>query len=301
MFGTVYLSIPSRDEEVDKLTDVYCEEMRLSAKCSGFGLAHSPLEYWRDHLEDVYHNARRPSEFSKQMYGESKGRTDISARELREVAYTLVAETKTFRLSWLRPLLNYLISDVMRIADDERSGFRILDPCAGWGDRLLGACLEGVGYFGTDPHSRLPRCYDAIIEEHGDPMRHGYASCCFEDVDLGEQTFDLALTSPPFFDYEMYEESKRQSDQRYPTLKLWISDFFLVMITKTWQHLRSGGVLAMYVCDFYAQPGRERRMSKVSLCDIMNSHLGSFRDASYLGVIGLMGGKTRPCWVWRKR
>eukprot|EP01036_Dinobryon_divergens_P024062 gene24062-32477_t len=71
----------------------------------------------------------------------------------------------------------------------------VLDPCAGWGDRLLGL-LEL-----NDMH--LESCDSDTLT-----CREGFQvnSLPFEvgARKLEENSFDLVFTSPPFFDYEMY-------------------------------------------------------------------------------------------------
>ena len=102
---------------------------------------------------------------------------------------------------------------------------RILDPCAGWGDRLVGALATPgvVRYLGFDPNPALVGPHREIIEALGclSPACTadaggvaGVASAFrvvaapFEDgvIDGGPEGFNLVLTSPPYFDLEKYDE-----------------------------------------------------------------------------------------------
>lgn len=103
----------------------------------------------------------------------------------------------------------------------------ILDPCSGWGDRLMGALSSDKinKYVGFDPnrslrygYAKLMELYDLEIKEfntesmrftgESNNIKKDITMYClpFEDSEriLEENSFDLVFTSPPFFDFEVY-------------------------------------------------------------------------------------------------
>jgi hypothetical protein len=126
----------------------------------------------------------------------------------------------------------------------------VLDPCHGWGGRLIGFLLSKAGrYVGFDPSPETadglkrmaadlnPYVPDKIVDTYAIP---------FEDSTLEDETFDLALTSPPYYDLERYTGDD-SSFRRYGNFKAWDEGFYSQMINKTHAALKAGGVFALQV------------------------------------------------------
>lgn len=129
----------------------------------------------------------------------------------------------------------------------------VLDPCAGYGGRLLGAISSSnvYTYVGIDPDERqiegngemgndvLP----AIPKENMDIhlMAIPFEGCAFST------TFDLVFTSPPYFNLEKYSTEDTQSYVRYPTYDEWKDGFLFTLISNSFCALKSGGVFAINV------------------------------------------------------
>ena len=129
-------------------------------------------------------------------------------------------------------------------------GCKVLDPCHGWGGRLCGAMMADVGlYVGVDPsheaHAGLIREYEAFAQYCEDTQAEFLLSP-FEDVDLEGRVFDMALTSPPYFDVEQYH-GELQAHERYNNYPLWVDGFYRPMIEKVYAHIKPGGVFCLQV------------------------------------------------------
>lgn len=98
---------------------------------------------------------------------------------------------------------------------------RILDVCAGWGGRMIGAkSVEGGGdklppimvhYTGIDPCMKTYTALRAIRDELGlsnVTLIHKPAEVALQQS-LG--TYDIALTSPPYYNLEIYSDEPTQS------------------------------------------------------------------------------------------
>ena len=90
---------------------------------------------------------------------------------------------------------------------------KVLDPFAGWGNRLLAAASCGIEYIGCEQNLHLESAYTdliAFMKEKGllkAPVKV-YSGRCEEVLNLDALDFDLVFSSPPFFKrgrlYEKY-------------------------------------------------------------------------------------------------
>lgn len=138
------------------------------------------------------------------------------------------------------------------LIDEFAPNGNILDPCHGWGGRLVGALLSGAKrYTGVDPspeaHAGVSRIKDAYLQYcHDTTEEVNLIEECFENCTFKEESFDFALTSPPYFDVEQYHGEK-QAHSRYPQYELWREKFYKPLIYNTFKYLKRGGVFALQV------------------------------------------------------
>jgi hypothetical protein len=128
---------------------------------------------------------------------------------------------------------------------------RILDPCAGWGDRLTAAlALPQLGcYHGVDPNRAMQPVYERIRNCYSGHAPAAVAASSFEDASLPDEPFDIVFTSPPYFDYEEYSTDPEQSYRRYPTREAWAEGFLHTLVRRSAASLKHGGVLALNLSD----------------------------------------------------
>jgi ParB-like chromosome segregation protein Spo0J len=130
-------------------------------------------------------------------------------------------------------------------------GGAVLDPCHGWGGRLLGFLLsEASSYTGFDASEQTVKGVRAMADDLI-PFAIGerkvkLTASPFEDVKLPEAAFDFALTSPPYFNTEKYGGA-RSSWRRYRSYDKWRDGFYAPMIEKVSRGLREGALFALQV------------------------------------------------------
>lgn len=140
----------------------------------------------------------------------------------------------------------YLARDIY--LDYCQKGAKILDPCAGWGGRMLGfvSSLLGGEYFATDPSTKT---YKGLLElkdfllssELEEIPTISLFNEPFEDLKLEQNYFDFAFTSPPYFDTELYTDEETQAFNRYKTIEEFNENFLTQLISKTIDALVPGG------------------------------------------------------------
>lgn len=176
---------------------------------------------------------------------------------------------------------------------------RVLDPCMGYGGRLLGACSSSIReYIGVDPD--INQC-DGNTRMHESITKYGLRTpdvvlinSPFEDLQLEHGYFDLVFTSPPYFDKEKYSYDDSQSWVRYPTMERWVTEFLYVLVDNSLSYTKPGGYLVINVSD--------------KLAEYLYSHLGYPKYVWHMRLSNVIGRKktksethkTEKILVWRK-
>ena len=279
-----YTTLPSEISEYDDmniLSDFFQEPARVRSM-AGFS-NQTVLSHWRDQKKNIL--------WLKNLV-EKRG--DINCYSLREELYALTKgmEPSTFKATVAKTTIEML------------NGKRVLDFCAGWGDRLLGAlaCQSFLDlYIGVDPNSDLFEGYNAMIERFAPEKKNNYKMICepFEEADLGDQKFNLIFTGPPYFDYELYGTSKKQSVEKFPDLISWTVDFLFFCVKKAWNLLEDGGKLAININDVRSLVAKGKFYTEALHLMIISQ----LPKARYDGVVCFTGAQyalPRPIWIYTK-
>lgn len=259
---------------VDKLVDYFSEEHRMRAQRKGCA---SPYDFYENNYNQVV---------TKALELQSKDMNGLPYRHwLREAVYMLIPECNAFKASVTKAFLKYIGSRA------------VLDPSAGWGDRLLGAAAGGINtYHGVDPNPLLRNAYDQMlnfIRQHGVGQNFFVITEDFLQINLGSNTYDTVFTSPPFFDYEIYVDDVKQSITGRNTIEDWTTQFLYPYLNKAWNALVPGGILALYISD--TRSGKYVQ----NMYNYVNINL----RGNFMGIIAVADenlGHAFPLWVWRK-
>jgi hypothetical protein len=119
--------------------------------------------------------------------------------------------------------------------------------CSGWGDRLIGAAAANCLYHGCDPNSLLvPRLRDCVSACEANAT---IFEQCVETF-VPETEYDIAYTSPPYYDEEIYSNEATQSTRMYNTYNKWIAEFLHPMLNVAIRAVKPGGHIVMNIVDF---------------------------------------------------
>lgn len=125
------------------------------------------------------------------------------------------------------------------------SARRVLDPCAGWGGRMIGAASVGAFYHGFEPstktHAGLVQL-GLFLKSFGTGFDYNVECLPFEDAVLTGE-YDVALTSPPYYDTEHYSDEPTQARIRYSNYAAFESAFLLPMVEKASSAAKNGLIL----------------------------------------------------------
>ena len=151
----------------------------------------------------------------------------------------------TSKVTIYRPLLT------KRIVERFNSK-HVLDVCVGWGGRMLGSvCVDGVSYTGIEPFSKT---YEGLEQmkselELTDEQVTLHNDCAETILPQLERKYDLALTSPPYYNLEIYTDEETQS-HHYETYEVWVDNFLRPVIEGVLDKLVEGGKSCWSVKNF---------------------------------------------------
>lgn len=153
----------------------------------------------------------------------------------------------------------------------------ILDPCAGWGGRMIGAAsILNTTYVCYEPCTQTFNglCkLGAWLKELQPTFNFKIYNLPYEDAsDL--QKFDIALTSPPYYDTEHYSDEETNSLNRYDSFDAWIDGFYRPLIVNTVDRLKDNGKFIINVGD------RRYPLSEqlINICSDNNYYISRISD-----------------------
>ena len=169
----------------------------------------------------------------------------------------------------------------------------VLDPSAGWGDRMQGAAASSKvrKYIGIDPNEDLYTGYSQIAELVKDDLiveilPHGSEVLPYTD----KESVDLVFTSPPYWDLEIYNKSSSQSVSLFSSYESWLNGFLYETIDRTYYRLKKNRYYILHIRDIRG-------------ADLVAPLMKKFEQigAEYVGVIGMSQNvNVAPLWIWRK-
>ena len=157
---------------------------------------------------------------------------------ISEIVRQLSFTSGSSKVTIYRPLLTKRIVEYFGAKN-------VLDVCVGWGGRMLGSlCVEGNSYTGIEP---CKKTYEGLIKikEKLNLKNCEIINGKAEDVELKEY-YDLAITSPPYYNLEIYSEEESQS-HNYGSYENWLSRFLKPTIEKVLERLKEKGISAWSV------------------------------------------------------
>jgi hypothetical protein len=250
-----------KNENINSITDFFSEKIRITCQ---FNNKISPLEYWKQYKKDILMKTIH-------QYKE------LSIYNIRETIFFNTKLCSNFRISVCLAILQHFKPK------------KWLDISAGWGDRLLSAIFYKIKlYVATDPNKELHSAYQNIIDTFVPPSKRKnfiILPTGFEVANLPDEKFDIVFSSPPFFDLEKYSTFEDNSFKKYNTEKKWCSEFLIKSLIKSYNYLKKGGHILLYLS---GSPYVMEQMHKLD------------KVMEYKGIIYFYDDKPRAIYVWKK-
>lgn len=259
--GTVVLVAPWNDS--DMLSSYFTEHIRVDCKRSDE--KYSPKDYWALNKKAIVADT-----------------TPLTSASLNAKIWNTVRGCGMFRPSLMTGWLK------------NRQAKSVLDFSAGWLDRLIGTiAVDGVRYVGVDPNQALINPFNAIVEQFAeDKDLYTLVSEPFQTAILPDETYDMVLTSPPYFNLEIYSTDATQSYIQGSSLDDWLTTFLFPSLDKAWNVLNPEGIFCIIIND----------TSRVHYVNAMLQYMESLSNTPVV-MIPYVGddNKAQPMWLWTKR
>ena len=265
--------ISTKIEPVGMLSDFFVEDIRVHCK---FMKNPAIYDYYNQNVSVIIN------------FLKSEGK-NITIEELRESLW----QSKVRQCTTFKPKLIKYIIDLFKSR-------RVLDMSAGWGDRLIGAMASNIElYHGFDPNLALGIRYDQIIEFFRLIAYNPFAefkiqSIPFEDAKVENGFYDLVMSSPPYFNMEIYTDAPGQSTESVNNEEDWYKNYLWKWLQKSKKALRNGGILALNI-------NQERDKHYVNwVIEDLDKRDSGFK---YLGLIGYSnedGKNPQPIFIWKR-
>ena len=134
----------------------------------------------------------------------------------------------------------------------------LFDPCIGWGGRMLGTVASGWNYTGCDPNATTFQNVNLILDfitQH-QPAVFEFPVVKLHNIPAEQYRFDQAdpvdvvLTSPPYFNLEVYDHAPNQCYNKWNTYAAWRAEWLFPLIERCLHLLKPTGVSAWNVMNF---------------------------------------------------
>lgn len=225
-----YVDLAERYNTISKLSrvgnlvvDYFTLEERLNTGMKG-GIC------YMDFLRDFEIWKEKPG--IKRLYEQSNASTHC--KKVKSVYGMYVGMCHIFKPLQVVTILNTLPCNVA-----------MLDPCAGWGGRLVGASIKNIPkYIGIESNRNLQDPYSRLSQFLQDKShtKIDMRWCNAVDIDYSTLKYDLVLTSPPYFNLEKYNGMKT-----YRTKHEWKEEFYKPVFRRIFDSLMIGGAMALNV------------------------------------------------------
>lgn len=237
----------SLEEYIENIIDVPTAKYQFNRLCQGYKDGYNISLLFNPHrLTTPTHRNKSIFEGiqNSQKYRESFARflVDVENKVVPQCYYIKHIGLGSSNYQYVNEFQPYLARDIYKKYC--KNGDKILNPCAGWGGRLIGlaSCMfENIEYVETDPSTRT---YKGLIElKKFLKLNDNYKqyNLPFEDLKVQADYFDFVFTSPPYFDTELYSEEETQSYKKNKSYELWRDNFLYVMIDKIVYCMKKGG------------------------------------------------------------
>jgi len=127
----------------------------------------------------------------------------------------------------------------------------VLDPCCGWGGRMMGTVAAGANYIGFEPNTLTYENLLKIVDYLG----ISNFVTIYNDVAENINKYDfpqanLILTSPPYYNLEIYSDETTQSVKNNQTYPQWSDQFLNPVINNCIQRGTDNVISAWNVANF---------------------------------------------------
>lgn len=151
---------------------------------------------------------------------------------------------------------NFSLKSAKELISKYTHGGVYLDPCSGWGVRMIAAASLNMEYIGFDVSQPLIN----KLNELGNDIQKIKPEFKFKIYEQGSQYYiddlkekaNIILTSPPYYNLENYNHREKEKNDTITnkTYEEWLEEFVHPMLNNCYQYLLSNSYCLINVKDF---------------------------------------------------
>lgn len=159
---------------------------------------------------------------------------------------------------------------------------KVIDYSSGWGARALAAGSLNISYFGIDPLTHI-KCNEMMkfFNIDGNVINGGSEEeSSYKHI---PNDCDLAFSSPPYWNLEVYSDNDSQSYNKYNDYNNWINIYWENTVKNCFNHIKTNGKFILCIVDNVGKHSIGKDM--VDICKkymTENSHLNIKVHKSHL-------------------
>lgn len=258
--GFPYTSIKS-DEHYIGVLDSMCLKKKCDMGDGGYMYSRSGMEICSALCPQIFSMGTNSSKTPMEIFNNDDMFFDCIKRTIKYAKKDSVAAVrqglKTYKNNRCVTVFPPMWAGTVVVENfGDRNNLSVLDFSAGFGGRLLGSYASGkvAKYVGIDPlssniHSLTKM--NNLIATHA-KLRH----CVFESeltcstaenkLDAINEKFDLVLTSPPYFNKEVYSNDSNQCYVKYPDYDIWKNEWLTPLLVRAYDLLSDNGKMIIF-------------------------------------------------------
>lgn len=158
----------------------------------------------------------------------------------------------SFPPMWAKTILNNFYKN--------ESNLSLLDFSCGFGGRLIGSyCSKNIlKYTGIDPietNIQSNVSISRLIDEHAELRNNEFKSnficgTAEDNIPILDDQYDVIMTSPPYFNKEIYSKDLTQCQIKYNEYNQWKDNWFLPVLSMAYDRLKIGGKMIVFASNY---------------------------------------------------
>lgn len=243
----------SLDEFVDNIIDEPTAMYQFNRLCQGYRDGYNISLLFNKHRlttemvksKDLFYGFNNDDKYKKSY---ARYIVDVENKVVPRNQYYKYIGIGTSGYQYVNEFPPYLARDIYKAY--VKDGDKVLNPCAGWGGRLLGiaSCMfNNIEYVETDPQTQTFQGLQQLKKFLHLGENYKQFNLPFEELELQDNYFDFVFTSPPYFDTEHYSDEATQSYKKNNSYENWKNNFLFVMIDKIIKAMKKDAICILNV------------------------------------------------------
>jgi hypothetical protein len=219
----LYKKLVEKTNKIDKITAQLCTDSNKIIKNTMYQQLYDVKDYKGNNYKSLWTKKNLEKAFNIDLKC-TKFKPDIPKGQGETVFTNIFEILKRIKFNPVTIYSPLMTKNILNILECKT----VFDPCIGWGGRMVGTCCIGGEYIGCEPSTTT---FNGLLNIKNELNLKNVTlyNCPVEDIltseEFSNKSFDCCLTSPPYFNLEIYCDEDNQSINKYKTYNEWLDNF----------------------------------------------------------------------------